>query len=169
MSKKVLVAYASRAGSTGEIGEAIAKQICAEGFDVDVREVSTVNSVDNYAAIVLGSAVRYGAWLPEMPKFMQQHKAALSQRPLAYFTACNKARDQSVASLAEMKTYSKAARDIAQPKTETFFAGKLDATTLSFFDRMVVKVIGSPMGDFRDWVAIDAWAKSLVPLFKEVG
>lgn len=168
IGKKIPVAYASRAGSTGEIANAIAKRLCAEGFDVDVREVSSLAALDNYAAIVIGSAVRYGAWLPEIQKFMQRHKQALAQRPLAYFTACNKARDQSAASIAGMKEYSKAAHEIAQPKSDAFFAGKLDAATLSLFDRMVVRMIGSPMGDFRDWAAIDAWAKSLVPLFKDL-
>lgn len=163
MKPRVLVAYATRAGSTGEIGEAIAKQLCADGFDAELREVSTVGSLDGYAAVVLGSAVRYGDWLPEMLAFMRANAAALKQRPPALFTACNKARDTSAASLAEMAAYVKAARAIVEPAMHTFFAGKIDLATLSFFERMVVKMIGSPVGDARDWAAIGAWARSLAP------
>jgi menaquinone-dependent protoporphyrinogen oxidase len=166
MNTKVLVAYATRAGSTGEIADAIGRQLCAEGFEADVKEVSAVASLEGYAAVVLGSAVRYGNWLPEMLSFIQRHKAALDQRPLACFTACNKAKDQSVASLNEMKTYSRAARDVVEPKSEAFLAGKLDPATLSWLDRLAVKVIGSPYGDFRDWTAIKVWAKSLAPLLQ---
>ena len=168
MARKVLVAYATRAGSTGEIGAAIAKQLCAEGFDAELREVSSVSSLDGYAAIVLGSAVRYGDWLPEMLAFMRAHTAALQQRPLALFTACNKAKDTSLTAQAEMAAYAKAARAIVESQTHRFFAGKIDFKTLSFFEKVVVKVIGSPEGDFRDWAAIGAWAQSLVPLFKPV-
>ena len=163
---KVLVTYASRAGSTGEIGEAIMKRLCTDGFDADLREVSRVESLDSYAAIVLGSAVRYGGWLPEMLKFVQRHRDTLARRPLAYFSACSKAKDQSAASLAEMASYAKAAREIAAPATEAFFAGKIDMAKLSFFDRMMVRMIGSAEGDFRDWAAIGAWARTLVPLFQ---
>jgi menaquinone-dependent protoporphyrinogen oxidase len=166
LARKVLLAYATRAGSTGEIGAAIAKQLCAEGFDAELREVSSVQGLDGYAAVVLGSAVRYGDWLPEMLAFMRAHAAALQQRPLALFTACNKAEDQSIASQAEMAAYVKAARAIALPQAHRFFAGKIDFKTLSFFEKLVVKMIGSPEGDFRDWPAIGAWAQSLVPLFK---
>lgn len=166
MARKVLVAYATRAGSTGEIGAAIARQLCAEGFDAELREVSSVSGLDGYAAVVLGSAVRYGDWLPEMLAFMRANAGTLQQRPLALFTACNKAKDASIAAQTEMAAYVKAARAIVEPQVQRFFAGKIDFKTLSLFETMVVKMIGSPEGDFRDWAAIGAWAQSLVPLFK---
>lgn len=166
MRAKVLIAYATRAGSTGEISEAIAQQLCADGYVADVKEVSAVTSLGGYNAVILGSAVRYGNWLPEMLTFMQRNQAALGQRPLACFTACNKAKNQSAASLTELKAYSKAARELVEPKAEVFLAGKLDPATLSWFERMVVRLIGSPEGDFRDWTAIKAWAKSLAPVFR---
>lgn len=165
MKAKVLVAYATRAGSTGEIGEAIARQLCAEGFDAELREVSRVGSVEGYAAVVLGSAVRFGDWLPEMLGFMRTHAGALKQRPLALFTACNKAKDRSDASVAEMAAYAKAALAIVPPRDHVFFAGKIDFRTLSFFEKMVVRMIGSPEGDFRDWAAIRAWAQSVARQF----
>jgi menaquinone-dependent protoporphyrinogen oxidase len=165
VKKRVLIAYATRAGSTGEIAQSISEALCANGFDVQVLPVTSVTSVDGYDVIVLGGAVRYGDWLPEMHNFMQRHKQVLSQRPLACFTACNKARDQSADSIAEMKTYSRAARNIVQPNIEIFFAGKLDPATLSPFKRLVVKIIGSPMGDFRDWSAIQAWGQELATRF----
>ena len=167
MNTKVLVAYATRAGSTGEIADAIGQQLCAEGFEADVKEVSAVASVQGYGAVVLGSAVRYGSWLPEMLAFMQRHQAALGHTPLAYFTACNKAKDQSPASLAEVKTYSRTARDLVKPPSEAFLAGKLDPATLSWFERFAVKMVDSSYGDFRDWTAIKSWAKSLAPLLRQ--
>jgi menaquinone-dependent protoporphyrinogen IX oxidase len=68
-------------------------------------------------------------------------------------------------SIAEMKSYSRAARDIVQPNTEISFAGNLDPATLSLFERLVVKMISSPIGDFRDWSAIKAWGQELATRF----
>jgi hypothetical protein len=65
MKKRILVAYATRAGSTAEIAQAIAETLTARGYAVDVRPVKEKPSLDGCAAVVLGSAVRMGAWLPE--------------------------------------------------------------------------------------------------------
>jgi menaquinone-dependent protoporphyrinogen oxidase len=106
VKKRIFIAYATLAGSTDEIAQSVSEVLCAHGFAVQVLPVTSVTSIDGYDAIALGSAVRYGNWLPEMYNFMHRHKQMLSQRPLAYFTACNKARDQSVASITAMRSYS---------------------------------------------------------------
>jgi menaquinone-dependent protoporphyrinogen oxidase len=41
------------------------------------------------------------------------------------------------------------------------FFGALDHNKLSFAERMVVKAVRGPEGDFRDWQAIEAWAESI--------
>jgi menaquinone-dependent protoporphyrinogen oxidase len=41
------------------------------------------------------------------------------------------------------------------------FAGRLDPTKLSFIQRKMTEFVKSPMGDFRDWNAIAAWAREL--------
>jgi menaquinone-dependent protoporphyrinogen oxidase len=161
MNQKILVVYASRAGSTAEIADAVAKQLCAAGFSADVRPVAEVKTLEGYAAAIVGSAVRYGSWLPEMLKFMEREKAALQRLPIAFFTVCMKARDPSQSSRQEMAQYSNAARAVLMPKTETFFAGKIDLATLSFFDRLAVKIVKSPVADLRDWPAIRGWADGL--------
>jgi menaquinone-dependent protoporphyrinogen oxidase len=161
MNQKVLIVYASRAGSTAEIADVIAKQLCAAGLSADVRPVAEVRTLDGYAAAIVGSAVRYGSWLPEMLKFMEREKAALQRVPVAFFTVCMKARNPSTVSQQEMAQYATAARAVLMPKAETFFAGKIDLATLSFFDRLAVKIVKSPVADLRDWAAIRAWASSL--------
>lgn len=106
------------------------------------------------AALVLGSAVRYGDWLPEVLTFMRTHALASKQRLLALFAAGNKAKDSSDAALAETAACMRATREIAEPTAHRSFAGKIDFKTLLFFEKMVPKMIGSPEGDFGDWAAI---------------
>jgi menaquinone-dependent protoporphyrinogen oxidase len=48
-----------------------------------------------------------------------------------------------------------------QPVASIVFAGKLDPAKLSFVQRKMTEFVKSPVGDFRDWNAISAWAKEL--------
>jgi ABC-type uncharacterized transport system involved in gliding motility auxiliary subunit len=82
--KKVLVAYASRYGSTAEVAQAIGARLGERDMAVDVKNVEEVKDLAGYSAVVVGSAVRVGRWLPAATKFVQQHKSALSGVPLAY-------------------------------------------------------------------------------------
>jgi len=73
MSKKVLLAYASRAGSTAEVAERIGNILKGLGFDVDVKSVKEVTDVTGYDSIVIGSAVRMFKLLPETVKFAKRY------------------------------------------------------------------------------------------------
>ena len=54
---KVLVAVASRHGSTREIGDAVGEVLHDGGFDVTVADPDDVDTVEPYGAVVLGSSV----------------------------------------------------------------------------------------------------------------
>ena len=41
-----------------------------------------------YSAVVAGSAIRGGKWLPEAMQFVQAQRAALAQKRLAVFLVC---------------------------------------------------------------------------------
>jgi menaquinone-dependent protoporphyrinogen oxidase len=58
-------------------------------------------------------------------------------------------------------SYTKVARALVTPLDEAFFAGAIDLTRLSFFERLAVKMVKSPVGDQRDWQRIRAWADEL--------
>jgi menaquinone-dependent protoporphyrinogen oxidase len=161
VKQKLLIIYATRAGSTGEVAQAIADQLCLQGFDADVRAVEAVTSLDGYGAVIFGSAIRYGAWLPEMLKFAQTQRNALAKLPVAIFTMHIQALDDNTQSRTTRASYSQAIRALVAPRAEAFFAGKVDPATLSFFERMAVKMVKSPMGDKRDWSQIRNWADGL--------
>ena len=161
VTKKALVVYATRAGSTGEVAQVISERLCAMGFDAEVQPVESVSSLSGFQAVVLGSAVRYGAWLPEMTKFIESQRSALAQLPVAIFTLHMQALGDDDASQAARAGYTKAVRAVVKPRDEVFLAGKVDPSTLSFFERMAVKLVKSPVGDKRDWDRIRRWADGL--------
>jgi flavodoxin len=85
MPSHVLVAYASREGSTAEIAETIGMVLREAGAEVDVLPVKEVHNLDGYDAVVLGSAVHIGKVLPEAVQFAKRHQPVLADLPVAYF------------------------------------------------------------------------------------
>jgi menaquinone-dependent protoporphyrinogen oxidase len=162
---KILVTYASRAGSTTEVAQEIAQVLTDTGATVDVKPVKDVRDVSGYTAVVVGSAIRMGNWLPEAVEFVRNHRAQLSQIPTAFFTVHMLNRDNSDESRQAREQYTAQVREILVPNEEIFFSGKMKYARLGFFDRAIAQSVGkatnSEEGDYRDWEAIRAWAQSL--------
>ncbi len=161
---RILIAYASRAGSTGEVAEAIGQVLCAGGVSVDVRLAKEVSDLGGYSAVVVGSAIRMGRWLPEAVRFVEQHQDALKTMPVAYFQVSGFLKEDTPERRQEAATYLAPVRALVTPVSEGLFAGKMDYSKLSFFDRTIARMVGSVEGDWRDWDAIRAWAEGLRPI-----
>ncbi len=169
MSSKILVAYASRAGSTAGVAEAIGRTLAESGAQVDVRPMREVEDLSAYRAVVAGSAIQGGKWLPEAMQFLQSYRVALAQRPFAAFLVCitlgmpgDKYRDG-------VAKWLDPVRALVPPVREGLFAGALDVgkAPLSFDGLLLRAAVGVgalPHGDHRDWGAIRAWATDLKPL-----
>ena len=163
MTRKILVAYATRTGSTAEVADTIARHLCDAGLSAEARPVGEVTSLEGYSGAVLGSAVRYGAWLPEITDFLSVHRDTLSAMPVAYFTMHMLALGDDPAAVAERAKYTAKPRELVTPIDEVFFEGMIDPARLSLFDRIAVRLVKSPVGDRRDWDRIAAWAEALAP------
>jgi menaquinone-dependent protoporphyrinogen oxidase len=155
----VLVAYASKHGSTQEIAERIAEKLRQLGKEAEVQPVDTVKNPGSYEALVIGSAVYYGSWLKEATQWVHRNQAVLAQRPVWLFSSGPLGTDVKDAEQQpkEMAEFQQAIR----PRDERIFFGALDHHKLSFPERMVVKAVKGPEGDFRDWQSIEAWAESI--------
>lgn len=161
MTNRILVAYATRTGSTAEVADRIASHLCEAGLLAEARPVGEVVSLNAYDGAVLGSAVRYSARLPEMTGFMSAEREALSFMPVAFFTMHMLALGDDPAAVAERAKYTAKAHDLVTPTDEVFFVGMIDPARLSFFDRLAVRLVKSPIGDRRNWDRIAAWADTL--------
>jgi menaquinone-dependent protoporphyrinogen oxidase len=157
----VLVAYASKAGTTAEVADAIGKRLAGTGLAVDVRRARNVRSVDGYAAVIVGSAIRAGHWLTEAVRFVKTHEEALATRKTAFFTLCMTLRQDTPEHRETVAAYLKPVREILEPDKIEFFAGKMDYRKLALAPRLIVRGMKVPEGDFRNWDAIGAWADAL--------
>jgi menaquinone-dependent protoporphyrinogen oxidase len=155
---KVLVAYASRYGSTADVAQAIGQELCSRGQTADVQNIEDVKDLSAYDAVVVGSAIRMGRWLPPATKFVQSNQAALRSLPTAFFTVHILATDDSAESRQQREAYTATERGLVTPLTEAFFAGKIDPKQLNLVERLMVKATKSPVGDLRNWQAIRSWA-----------
>lgn len=161
MNKRILVAYATRAGSTAEVAAEVGSTLSQRGFLVDVKPVKEVQALEGYQAIVLGSAVRMGNWLPEMVDFVKAQQQRLGALPVSLFTVHLLNLEENEASRAARQAYLQAVRPLLRPTEEAYFAGKMDFSRLSFFDRMVAKLVKAVETDRRDWNAVRAWAETV--------
>lgn len=164
--KRLLITYASRCGSTGEVAEAISQTLCGTKISTDVLLVENVNDLSPYQAVIIGSAIRAGKWLPEAVAFVKKHQETLSRMPLAYFVVCMAMKDDTEenrrTALAFLDPLHKAVPQV-RPVDTGLFAGATDFDKLSIFQSSILKVKGVPEGDFRNWDAIRAWAVTLQP------
>lgn len=161
MENRVLVAYATKAGSTAEIAAQIGEIIAQKNQAVDVLPISKVKDLSKYSAVVLGSAIRIGSVLPEMKSFIEKNQAALGQKRFSMFIACLTLNEDTEEKRATASAYLDPIRAMVKPASEGLFAGAIIPSKSSILDRLMIKAIKSPVGDFRDWDEINAWAASL--------
>jgi menaquinone-dependent protoporphyrinogen oxidase len=158
---KILVTYATRAGSTAEVASIVAEVLRAAGATVDVKFVTAVHEVQGYDAVVVGSAIRMGHWLPEAVAFVQAHREPLSHIPIAYFLVSGLLRNDTPETRRKVLAFLDPVRKILEPTSIGLFAGKIDYSRMDGFDRSIAEAVGSSGGDWRNWEAIRYWAQGL--------
>ncbi len=158
---RILVACASRCGSTASIAEALGRDLRSRGYRPAVLPVSKVSDVRAYQAVLLGSAVRMGKWLPEAIAFVRTHQGEIRSVPNAFFTVHLRNLGDDEKSRAGRLAYLDPVHKLLRPDTEVFFAGRMDLRLLSFAERMLCKVMRAEPRDLRNWPAIHAWGSSV--------
>jgi menaquinone-dependent protoporphyrinogen oxidase len=161
MNGKILVTYATRCGSTEEIAQTIGRTLSAEGAEVEVRPVKEVRSLAGYRAVVVGSAIRMGRWLPEAAKFVEKQRETLRRLPTAYFLASIYLVEDTPEMKRTVLAYLDPVRKVLEPASIGLFAGKVDLSKLSWLERKMAESTKSPVGDFRDWGAVQTWTEEL--------
>ena len=160
MSETILVAYATKHGSTRDVADVVAETLNEHGFDVETLPAAGVESLAPYSGVVLGGASYTGHLHPDAARFVKRHRDALARLPVAVFALGPRTMEDHdvAASRAQLdKTLSKIPE--LEPVAVAVFGGVIDPDRLRFpFSRL-------PASDARDWAAIRAFATDLAVLF----
>lgn len=156
---RVLVTAASKHGSTEEIGRAIVEELDRRGIVADFLVPEAVRSLDAYDAAVVGSAVYAGHWLKPARDLVERLGGALQTRRVWLFSSGPVGEpepkpDGDPADLDELVATCGA-------EEHAVFGGRIKRDELGFAERAIVRALRVPDGDYRDWVAIDAWAAGI--------
>jgi menaquinone-dependent protoporphyrinogen oxidase len=168
----ILVAYATRHGSTAGIAERIAEHLRATGLSADARPASEVRDAPRYDAFVIGGAAYMFHWLGDATKFVERNRDVLAVKPTWLFSSGpigtdlvdKQGRDVFEATIPKEFPHL---RELVHPRGERIFFGAIDpdAKPIGMAERfMHVLPAGKdalPKGDFRDWPVIDAWADEI--------
>jgi menaquinone-dependent protoporphyrinogen oxidase len=160
---RVLISAASGHGSTTEIARVIGDTLITNQFAVEIIPPAEVDSIEDYGAVVLGSAVYTGHWLAPARDFAIRFNADLAARRVWLFSTGpvgDPSRKLVQSMEQEPADVTRIQRDI-EVRGHQMFAGKLDPQALSLAQRASLLVFRGMDGDFRDWAAITQWADSI--------
>ncbi len=165
MNGRVLVAFASKRGATTGIAQAIGEALGEMGIAADVQPAHDVRTLDEYEAVIIGSAVYMGHWQGDALDFVKRFEGDLKTRPSWLFssgpTGGSAEADAAVARAATSPEAVPAPKDVAKwaarigARGHVTFAGKVGAGVGGIFEKWV------PKGDWRDFDAIKAWARGV--------
>lgn len=161
---KILVVYGTKTGCTGGIAEKIAETLAASGATVDVRPAGDKPDPSGYDAVVVGSGIRAGSWHTSVKEWVAANAETLKSRPTAFFTAClTMASNPEKADEVRAYTDPLIAETGIEPVDLGLFAGMNVPKAFSLPERLIMKMMKAPEGDFRDYEAVAAWAKVAAP------
>jgi menaquinone-dependent protoporphyrinogen oxidase len=193
---RILVTYASMAGSTAEVAQAVGEELAKGGLQVDVLPLDAVKDLEAYRGVVLGAPMIMG-WHRAALRFLKQQRKAFQRIPLAVFVmamSLTQTGETSVGgvpvcmdeklpkppakegSLSFKERYARlsnylrpilrAARP-ARPASIGVFGGRMEYGRLKWWAVLfAMLIIQAPAGDRRNWAAIRSWAAGLPATFR---
>jgi menaquinone-dependent protoporphyrinogen oxidase len=168
MSDLILVAYASKHGATEEIAYKIGEVLKQQSLQADVQPADRVVTLKNYRAVILGSAVYAGQWQKSAVNFLETYERQLAEMPVWFFSSGPTGTGDPV-ELMKGWRFPTAQQPLAnriQPRDIALFHGEIDMTKINFAERLIIKGVKAPTGDYRDWEAVTTWAKGIAESMK---
>jgi menaquinone-dependent protoporphyrinogen oxidase len=171
-AKRILIAYDTIHGSAAEVADQVGKELCSRGFTVDVRFAGNASSIEEYDAVILGSAIYEFTWLPDARRFLRNYYAALSSKPVAVFIVCSAMYQDTPESRDAVRkafvTPLLTRYPAINPLSIGLFGGAVDFNTnrYNLFEKIVLRILGKALGfkdsaDWRDWDYISDWAQEV--------
>ncbi|MFE9118578.1 flavodoxin domain-containing protein [Streptomyces sp. NPDC007172] len=158
MAELMLVAYATKNGSTRDIAQSIADTLRKEGLVVDVRRAADVRDIRPYSSVVVGGGLYANRLHRDARRFLRRHRRPLGDRSLWLFSSGPldpSAGERYIPPVPGVRRIA----DRLDAKGHATFGGRLDDTATGRTARRIVK--SGKGGDFRDFGQITTWASGI--------
>jgi menaquinone-dependent protoporphyrinogen oxidase len=189
--KRVLITYATMAGSTAEVAQAIGEEIARDGLELEIKPISDVYDLERYDGVVVGGPMIMG-WHRSALKFLKKNRGTFQRIPLAIFVTAMSLTQTSETNVEGVPVYVdeklpkapekegslnfreryarlsnyvqpiiRASRP-AKPVNIAIFGGRMEYGRLKWWAVLfAMLIIRAPAGERRNWPAIKAWAAEL--------
>lgn len=158
----VLVAYATHSGATRTLAETIAETLVGEGVAADVVDIEDAPDPSAYDAVVVGSAVRIESVEKSLERWSAAHADALASRPVAFFSCSGSAADPAKREH-QKATDGYLAHAPFEAVAAANFPGWVLMDRIPMHERVMLKSMRTPTGDFRDLDLVASWAREIRP------
>jgi menaquinone-dependent protoporphyrinogen oxidase len=188
---RVLVTFASMAGSTAEVAKVVGEELVQRGYQVDVLPLDETRDLELYAAVVVGGPMIMG-WHRGALGFLKKHREDFKRTPLAVFVLAMSLTETGETGVGGVRVFVdenlpkppkqpgrlsfreryarlsnylqpilRAAHPV-KPASLGFFGGRLEYGRLKWWAVLfAMLIIQAPAGERRNWPAIRAWAAGL--------
>lgn len=159
---KILIVYATGSGCARETAAVMVEELSAMGHEPRLEEAKTAPNPTGFDLVVAGSGVRAGHWHKSLGAWLGRHRAALADRPLAVFTVCLMMRnpEKHQAEVQAIGDTVLGKLDL-KPVAVGLFPGWFLPERFGFLERLILRMMKTPAGDFRDLEAVRAWIRGL--------
>jgi menaquinone-dependent protoporphyrinogen oxidase len=193
---KILITYATMAGSTTEVAQAVGEEITSNGLQVEILPIGEVKDLELYDGVVIGAPMIMG-WHRDGLGFLKKHRIAFRRIPLAVFITAmslTATGDTSVSGVpiyvdeklpkppekegslnfreryARLSNYIQPILKATRPVTPAsigIFGGRLEYGRLKWWAVLfAMLIVRAPAGERRNWPAIRSWAAGLPSTFQ---
>lgn len=183
MSKRVLIAYASRFGSTEEISIKFKQTLEEKGFVIDLvnlkaRKKEKLDMTD-YSGVLIGSGIRIARWTKEAKKFLKNNTKAINDNKILvgiYLSSGEAADPYKRPTIIEkylIDVFKELGLNLGENVLYDAFGGVFDLsknTNLSWINKKMLNMVGdedpnivrNERRDYRDWDQINRFIDNFI-------
>jgi menaquinone-dependent protoporphyrinogen oxidase len=153
----ILIAYATRGGTTQKVAESISQAMRKQGLLIEVRPVEQVKNLSPYRAVIMGSGTREERWLPEAEHFVQHHREALGKLPTVFFMVYTALLTEFPNRVDEVLTQLREVRHNVEPLEVAI----VSRDTQTMPPHLLVNAKPLPKGQWSGWENLETWASKM--------